>query len=191
VSCFKQVTHILDMHSWLVGTPHSHCSGLLQNKQAHSAAGLSPLYLSIKSNRSPRTKARNSLCTGRNPWILQNLRFRLDVHKSQLSPRTSDVSWRAQGEVALAFNLALSWKCGEGGSGWKYGSMHSLRQQAQIRYQLQALDTGSHWIWKWIGPRAGLLTPSGIELRFRDLTARSLLTKLLQLVTWYFTTTAL
>ena len=46
--------------------------------------------------------------------------------------------------------------------------------------------TGSHWIWKWIGPRVGLLTPSGIKLKFRGLTARSLLSKLLYLVTWYF-----
>ena len=67
VSCFKQATHILDMHSSLVGTPHSHCSGLLQSKQAYSAAGLSLLDPSNTSNRSPRTKARKSLCTGRNP----------------------------------------------------------------------------------------------------------------------------
>jgi len=42
----------------------------LQSKQAYSAAGLSLLDPSNTSNRSPRTKARKSLCTGRNPWIV-------------------------------------------------------------------------------------------------------------------------
>jgi hypothetical protein len=67
VSCFRQATHILNMHSSLVGTPHSHRCSLLLSKQAYSAAGPSQLHLSIISNRSPRTKARNNFCNDRNP----------------------------------------------------------------------------------------------------------------------------
>jgi len=78
-----------------------------------------------------------------------------------------------------------------GGSGvWLEVWLHALTLATGVD-QVSAsssghFTTGSHWIWKWIGRRVGLLTPSGIKLRFRGLIARSLLTKLLQHVTRYF-----
>jgi len=78
-----------------------------------------------------------------------------------------------------------------GGSGvWLEVWLHALTLATGVD-QVSAsssghFTTGSHWIWKWIGRRVGLLNPSGIKLRFRGLIARSLLTKLLQHVTWYF-----